>query len=65
MREELSGSSGCILSVAALLQAGYAVEMLYMESDRIWYCVWGGRAVCRELNYIKRGLKINIVLENC
>ena len=65
MREELSGQfRECILSVAALLQAGYAVENAFMECRQDMALMYGEDAlICRELNYIKRGLKINIVLE--
>ncbi|HBA50337.1 MAG TPA: hypothetical protein DCZ91_21595 [Lachnospiraceae bacterium] len=65
MREELSGQfRECILSVATLLQAGYAVENAFMECRQDMALMYGEDAlICRELNYIKRGLKINIVLE--
>lgn len=64
-REELSGQfRECILSVATLLQAGYSVENAFMECRQDLVLMYGEESlICRELNYIKRGLKINIVLE--
>lgn len=65
VREELSGQfRECILSVATLLQAGYSVENAFMECRPDMALMYGEDAlICRELSYIKRGLKINIVLE--
>ncbi len=65
VREELSGQfRECILSVATLLQAGYSVENAFMECRQDMALMYGEDAlICGELNYIKRGLKINIALE--
>lgn len=54
----------CILSVSASLNAGYSVENAFLESERDMLQMYGGEsAVCRELGLIRRGLHINITLE--
>lgn len=54
----------CILSVSASLQAGYAVENAFRESRQDMAMLYGEEAlICEELDYIRRGLAINIVLE--
>lgn len=54
----------CILSVATLLQAGYSVENAFLECGPDMVMMYGEDAlVCRELQYIARGLKINMSLE--
>ena len=54
----------CILSVAASLQAGYSVENAFRECRQDMVLLYGDDAlICRELDYIRRGLDINIVLE--
>jgi len=54
----------CILSVAASLQAGYSVENAFLESRQDMVLMYGEEGtVCRELNIIRRGLAINISLE--
>ncbi len=65
VREELAGQfRECILSVATLLQAGYSVENAFMECRKDMVLMYSDDAlICRELSYIKRGLKINIALE--
>ncbi len=65
VREELAGQfRECILSVATLLQAGYSVENAFMECRKDMVLMYSDEAlICRELSYIKRGLKINIALE--
>lgn len=65
MREELSAQfRECILSVATLLQAGYSVENAFMQCGPDMALMYGEEAmICKELNYITRGLKINISLE--
>lgn len=54
----------CILSVAASLRAGYAVENAFLESVEDMKMLFGEEAyICRELDWIRRGLIINIPLE--
>lgn len=54
----------CILSVSASLQAGYAVENAFRECRHDMVLLYGeGAFICGELDYIRRGLDINIVLE--
>ncbi|MCM1541085.1 MAG: type II secretion system F family protein [Blautia sp.] len=54
----------CILSVSASLRAGYAVENAFRECRRDMELLYGeGALICDELDYIRRGLDINIVLE--
>lgn len=54
----------CILSVAASLRAGYAVENAFRECRQDMVLLYGdGALICGELDYIRRGLDINIVLE--
>ncbi|MCI9438513.1 MAG: type II secretion system protein F [Lachnospiraceae bacterium] len=54
----------CILAVAASLQAGYSVENAFLECRQDMLLMYGEEAlICRELNFIKRGLHINISLE--
>ncbi len=64
-REELlSQFRECILSVSSSLQAGYSVENAFLESERDMIQMFGREsAVCRELRLIRRGLHINISLE--
>lgn len=53
-----------IRSVAASMQAGYSVENAFLESYSDM-CMMHGEAsfICRELKVIKRGLVINLTLE--
>lgn len=54
----------CILSVSASLQAGYAVENAFRECRPDMALMYGDEAlICGELDYIRRGLDINIALE--
>ena len=54
----------CILSVSASLQAGYSVENAFRECRQDMVLLYGEEAlICGELDYIRRGLDINIVLE--
>ena len=54
----------CILSVSASLQAGYAVENAFRECKQDMELLYGeGALICKELDYIRRGLDINITLE--
>lgn len=54
----------CILSVAASLKAGYAVENAFMESRMDMELLYGKDSlIYRELEQIRRGLVINITLE--
>lgn len=54
----------CILSVSASLRAGYAVENAFRECRQDMALLYGNDAlICGELDYIRRGLDINIVLE--
>lgn len=64
-REELAIQfRECILSVAASLQAGYSVENAFIECRQDMVLMYGETAlICDELDFIRRGLKINISLE--
>ncbi len=64
-REELAVQfRECILSVAASLQAGYSVENAFVECRQDMTLMYGENAfICDELNFIRRGLNINISLE--
>lgn len=54
----------CILSVAASLKAGYAAENAFMESKADMAVLYGDTAlICQELEMIRKGLIINITLE--
>lgn len=54
----------CILSVAASLKAGYAVENAFMESKSDMLLLYGADSVIyEELELIRRGLVLNISLE--
>jgi len=54
----------CILSVSASLKAGYAIENAFMESRKDMELLYGKHAmIYRELEQIRRGLVINIALE--
>ncbi len=54
----------CILSVAASLKAGYAIENAFMESRGDMELLYGTHSVIyQELEQIRRGLVINITLE--
>lgn len=64
-REELTFQfKECILSVAASLKAGYAVENAFMESRADMSLLYGQESfIYQELELIRRGLIINITLE--
>lgn len=64
-REELiSEFKECILSVAASLKAGYAVENAFVESRNDMRLLYGEESVIyAELEHIRRGMVINITLE--
>lgn len=64
-REELTMQfKECILSVAASLKAGYAVENAFVESRNDMKLLYGEQsAIYVELEHIRRGLVINITLE--
>lgn len=54
----------CILAVATFLQAGYSVENAFLECRQDMVLMYGEEApICQELKFIKRGLNINISLE--
>lgn len=54
----------CILSVAASLKAGYAVENAFLESRKDMCLLYGEDSeIARELDILRRGLVINITLE--
>ncbi|MDR2044731.1 MAG: type II secretion system F family protein [Clostridium sp.] len=54
----------CVLSVAASLQAGYAVENAFSESLSDMRLLFGSKAdICRELETIRRGLIWNLTME--
>lgn len=64
-REELSAQfRECILAVATSLQAGYSAENAFVECGNDMRMMYGENAsICRELELIRRGLNINITLE--
>lgn len=54
----------CILSVSASLRAGYSAENAFRECRQDMELLYGEEAlICEELDYIRRGLAVNIVLE--
>lgn len=64
-REELAAQfRECILAVATSLQAGYSAENAFVECINDMRMMYGENAsICRELELIRRGLNINITLE--
>ena len=64
-REELAAQfRECILAVAASLQAGYSTENAFLECEQDMILMYGVEAlICNELKLIRRGLRINISLE--
>lgn len=64
-REELTAQfRECILSVATSLQAGYSVENAFLECRQDMALMYGEDAlICDELSFIRRGLNVNITLE--
>lgn len=64
-REELAGQfRECILAVAISLQAGYSVENAFLESRQDMALMYGEDSlICVELDFVRRGLLINISLE--
>lgn len=64
-REELTAQfKECILSVAASLRAGYAVENAFLESRSDMRLLYGENSmIYQELESIRRGLIINLTLE--
>lgn len=64
-REELTLQfKECILSVSASLRAGYAIENAFLECRRDMELLYGKESqIYRELEAIRRGLIINITLE--
>lgn len=65
IREELAEQfKECILSVSASLQAGYAVENAFLESRADMRNLYGEQSyLYQELERIRRGLAVNISLE--
>ncbi len=54
----------CILSVVSSLQAGYAVENAFLESREDMRSLYGEQSfIYQELEFLRRGLVINITLE--
>ncbi|MCM1044769.1 MAG: type II secretion system F family protein [Candidatus Gastranaerophilales bacterium] len=64
-REELTVQfKECILSVSASLKAGYAVENAFLESRADMRLLYGEHSfIYQELELIRRGMVINITLE--
>ena len=55
----------CIASVSASMKAGYAVENAFRESEADMIRIYGKEAfIVNELALIRRGLEMNIPLEN-
>lgn len=54
----------CILAVSASLQAGYSVENAFLECEQDLTLMYGRESlICGEIRLIRRGLHINISLE--
>lgn len=54
----------CILSVATSLQAGYSAENAFLECGKDMKLMYGENSlICEELDLMRRGLHINISLE--
>lgn len=54
----------CILAVSNSLQAGYSAENAFVECEKDMRSMYGEDSrICRELRQIRRGLNINISLE--
>ena len=64
-REELTAQfRECILAVGALLGAGYSVENAFLECEQDMALMYGKDAlICGELRMVRRGLHINVSLE--
>lgn len=64
-REELKTQfTECVLSVATLLRAGASAENAFLESEGDMLAVFGEQAVIvKELRFFRRGMQINITLE--
>lgn len=64
-REELTVQfKECILSVSAALRAGYSLENAFLESRADMLVLYGeGSMICQELEIIRKGLVMNIPLE--
>lgn len=64
-REELTTQfRECILAVTVLIQAGYSVENAFVECYPDMELMYGTQSnICEELRLIRRGLRINISLE--
>lgn len=64
-REELTAQfRECILAVSTSLQAGYSAENAFLECGKDMKLMYGEDAlICGELGLIRRGLAINITLE--
>lgn len=64
-RRELSSQfRECILCVSASLRAGYSVENAFLEAEKDMEVMYGKDAlICAELKFLRRGLNINITVE--
>lgn len=64
-REELTGQfRECILAVGTMLGAGYSVENAFLECEQDMTLMYGKEAlICGELRMVRRGLNINVSLE--
>lgn len=64
-REELTAQfRECILAVSTLLEAGYSVENAFLECGQDMALMYGEDAmICGELKIVRRGLHINVSLE--
>lgn len=65
-QQELLGQQfrECILAVAVTLQSGYAIDNAFLESEQDMILLFGENTfICEELSVIRRGLYINIPLE--
>ena len=63
-RELVAQFKECMLSVSASLRAGYAIENAFVESEADMRMLYGEQSlIYQELELIRRGLVINITLE--
>lgn len=54
----------CILAASTLLEAGYSAENAFLECRKDMVVMYGEKAlICRELDFIRRGISVNIPLE--
>lgn len=63
-RELSSQFRECILCVSASLRAGYSVENAFLEAEKDMGVMYGRNSlICAELEFLRRGLNMNITVE--